>query len=136
MRKSISFVSVLLGLIGLELVAITGDRGGELVFGHGVGVTAIQELQRELDEKNDRLAELEGATGPQIGEDGSWTWRLVPGAEIRIFEDVTWLSGNPDAVLVQRYEEDNRNDLSLTLTDEQEIMPLIELIIRVIEWRI
>src|SRR5690625_2493895 len=88
MRKSISFVSVLLGLIGLELVAITGDRGGELVFGHGVGVTAIQELQRELDEKNDRLAELEGATGPQIGEDGSWTWRIVPGAEIRIFEDV------------------------------------------------
>src|SRR5690625_7036262 len=83
MRKSISFVSVLLGLIGLELVAITGDRGGELVFGHGVGVTAIQELQRELDEKNDRLAELEGATGPQIGEDGSWTWRIVPGAEIR-----------------------------------------------------
>ncbi|HLR91340.1 MAG TPA: DUF2231 domain-containing protein [Balneolaceae bacterium] len=136
MRKSISFVSVLLGLIGLELVAITGDRGGELVFGHGVGVTAIQELQRELDEKNDRLAELEGATGPQIGEDGSWTWRIVPGAEIRIFEDVTWLSGNPDAVLVQRNEEDNRHDLSLTLTDDQEIILLVEHIIGATEGRI
>src|SRR5690625_5833898 len=126
MRKSISFVSVLLGLIGLELVAITGDRGGELVFGHGVGVTAIQELQRELDEKNDRLAELEGATGPQIGEDGSWTWRIVPGAEIRIFEDVTWLSGNPDAVLVQRKQEANRHDISLSLPDAQTIILMAE----------
>src|SRR5690625_1072730 len=135
-RKPVSFASVVLGLIGLGLVTITGDRGGELVFGHGVGVTAIEKLQRELDEKTDRLAELEGAAGPQIEEDGSWTWRIVPGAEIRIFEDVTWLSGNPDAVLVQRNEEDNRHDLSLTLTDDQEIILLVEHIIGATEGRI
>ena len=135
-RKPVSFASVVLGLIGLGLVTITGDRGGELVFGHGVGVTAIEKLQRELDEKTDRLAELEGAAGPQIEEDGSWTWRIIPGAEFRILEDVTWLSGNPDAVQVQRNEEDNRHDLSLTLTDDQEIILVVEQIIGAVEGRI
>src|SRR5690625_7912647 len=53
-----------------------------------------------------------------------------------MFEDVTWLSGNPDAVLVQRNEEDNRNDLSLTLTDDQEIILLVEHIIGATEGRI
>src|SRR5690625_1739789 len=56
MRVPVSFASVVLGLIGLGLVTITGDRGGELVFGHGVGVTAIEKLQRELeDRKSTRL---------------------------------------------------------------------------------
>src|SRR5690625_7691999 len=53
-----------------------------------------------------------------------------------MFEDVTWLSGNPDAVLVQRNEEDNRHDLSLTLTDDQEIILLVEHIIGATEGRI
>lgn len=108
------------------MVTITGDRGGELVFGHGIGVAAIEELQRELDEKNDRLAELEGAAGPQIEENGSWTWRIVPGAETRILEDVTWLSGNPDAVQLQRNEEDGRHDLSIRFEEDQEIILVVE----------
>src|SRR5690625_3403979 len=136
MRKPVSFASVILGVIGLGLLSITGDRGGELVFGYGIGVSAIEELQRELDEKNNRLAELEGAAGPQISEDGSWTWRILPGAEIRILEDVTWLSGNPDAVQIQRSEEDNRHDLSLTLTGDQEIILVVEQVIGAVEGRI
>jgi uncharacterized membrane protein len=136
MRKSISVASVALGLIGMCLVTITGDRGGELVFGHGVGVAVIEELHRELEGKSDRLAELEGAAGPQIGEDGSWTWRIVPGAETRILEDVTWLSGNPDAVQIQRNEEEGRHDLSLTLVEDQEIILVLEQEIGAVEGRI
>ncbi|MFU8861717.1 MAG: DUF2231 domain-containing protein [Cyclonatronaceae bacterium] len=124
--KSTSAASVVLGLIGMGLVTITGDRGGELVFGHGVGVVAIEELQRVLDEKSDRLAELEGAAGPQIGEDGSWTWRIVAGAETRILKDFTWLSGNPDAVHIQRNEEGGRHDLSITLEEDQKIILVLE----------
>lgn len=135
-RKSISVISVALGLIGMGLVTITGDRGGELVFGHGIGVAAVEELQRELDEKNDRLAELEDAAGPQIEENGSWSWRIVPGAETRILEDVTWLSGNPNAVQIQRNEEDGRHDLSLTLEEEQEIILVLEQEIGAVEGRI
>jgi uncharacterized membrane protein len=135
-RKSTSAASVVLGLIGMGLVTITGDRGGELVFGHGVGVAAIEELHRELEEKSDRLAELEGAAGPQIGEDGSWVWRIVPGAETRIVEDVTWLSGNPDAVQIQRNEEDGRHDLSLTLEEDREIVLVLEQEIGAVEGRI
>lgn len=134
-RKSICVASVFLGLIGMGLVTITGDRGGELVFSHGVGVAAIEELQHELDEKNDRLAELEGAAGPQIGEDGSWIWQIVPGAETRILEDVTWISGNPEAVQIQRNEEDGRHDLSLTLED-QEIILVLDQEIGAVEGRI
>lgn len=121
-RTSISGAFIVLGVIGISLVMITGDRGGELVFGHGVGVAAIEELQHELDEKNDRLAELEGAAGPQISDDGSWTWRIVPGAETRILEDFTWLSGNPDSVQFQQNEENGRHDLSLTLEEDEEII--------------
>lgn len=125
-NKSISVASVVLGLIGMGLVTITADRGGELVFGHGVGVATIEELQRTLDEKNDRLAELESAAGPQIGENSSWTWRIVPGAETRILEDFSWLSGNTDSVQIQRYEEDERHDLSLTIEEDQEIILVLE----------
>lgn len=135
-RKSISVTSVVSGLIGMSLVTITGDRGGKLVFHHGVGVMALEELQMELDEKSDRLAELEGAAGPQIGEDGTWTWRIVPGAETRILEDVTWLFGNPDAVQIQRNEEDGRHDLSLTLEEDQEIILVLEQEIGAVEGRI
>ena len=135
-RKSISVASVVLGLIGMGLVTITGNRGGELVFGHGVGVAAIEELRRELDEKSDRLAELEGSTGPQIAEDGSWVWRIVPGAETRILEDFTWLSGNPDAVQIHRNEEDGRHDLSLTFEEDQEIILVLEHEIGAVEGRI
>src|SRR5690625_136459 len=49
MRKSITFVSVLLGLIGLELVAVTGGRGAGLVLSHGDGGTAIPELSGGVD---------------------------------------------------------------------------------------
>lgn len=135
-RKSISVISVALGLIGMGLVTITGDRGGELVFGHGVGVAAIEELQQELDEKNDRLAELEGAAGPQIEENGSWSWRIVPGAETRIMEDVIWLSGNAGAVQIHRNKEDGRHHLSLTLEEEQEIILVLEQEIGAVEGRI
>lgn len=135
-HKSTSVASVVLGLVGIGLVTITGDRGGELVFSHGVGVAAIEELQRELDEKNDRMAELEGAAGPQIEENGSWIWRIVPGAETRILEDVTWLSGNADAVQIQRNKEDGRHDLSLTLEEGQEILLVLEQEIGAVEGRI
>jgi len=101
-----------------------------------VGVAAIEELQRELDKKNDRLAELEDAAGPQIGEDGSWVWRIVPGAETRILEDFTWLSGNPDAVQIQRNEEGGRHDLSLTLEEGQEIILVLGQEIGAVEGRI
>lgn len=134
--KPISFASVVLGLIGMGMVTITGDYGGKLVFGHGVGVAAIEELQRELDVKSDRLAELEGAAGPQIEENGSWSWRIVPGAENRILEDFTWLSGNPDAVQIQRNEEDGRHDLSLSLEEDQEIILVLEKEIGAVEGRI
>lgn len=135
-RKSISAGFIVLGLIGMGLVTITGDRGGELVFGHGVGVAAVEEIQRELDEKNDRLAKLESAAGPQIEENGSWSWRIVPGAETRILEDVTWLSGDPDAVQFQLNEEDGRHNLSLTLEEEQELILVLEQEIGSVEGRI
>lgn len=135
-RIIISAASVVLGLIGIGLVTITGDRGGKLVFGHGVGVAAIGDLQRELDEKNDRLAELESVTGPQISEDGSWTWRIVPGAEKRILEDFTWLTGNADEIEIERNEEDGRHDLSLTLVEGQEIILVLEQEIGAVEGRI
>lgn len=135
-RKSTSVACVVLGLIGFGLVIITGDRGGELVFGHGVGVTAIEKLQNELNEKKDRLAELEGAAGPQVEENGSWTWRIVPGAETRLLEDFTWLIGNPDAIQIQRIEEEGRHDLSLTLEENQEIFIVLEQEFGAVEGRI
>lgn len=136
MRTSISGAFVVLGLIGMSLVMITGDRGGELVFGHGVGVAAVEELQRELAEKSNRLAELEGAAGPQIEENGSWTWRIGPGAENRILEDFIWLTGNSDAIQIQRNEEGGHHDLSLSFEDDQEIILVLEQEIGAVEGRI
>ena len=140
LRLSVTVISILLGLIGMGLVAITGDRGGELVFRHGVGVMAIEELQRELDEKTERLTELQETASPQVEENGSWSWRIVPGAENRIREDFSWLSGDPDAVRIriERMEQDGKQELVFELDEDQdqEVFLVIEQDIGAVEGRI
>ena len=104
-----------LALPGMVLLWQASERGGELVFAHGVGVSAAEELRTELNEIRDaqRLAEAE----PVFEDDGSWDWRITEGADAALKESFTWLEGDPDAVGIEVVENDDGPALELSGID-------------------
>lgn len=104
----------LMALPGMLLLWQGSERGGELVYAHGVGVSAAQELRAELDaiQKAQRIAEAE----PVFEDDGSWTWRITEGASAAFKESFTWLKGDPDAVELEIVENEE-NGPGLEISD-------------------
>ena len=97
---------------GMVLLWQASERGGELVFAHGVGVSAAEELRAELDDMRDaqRLAEAE----PVFEDDGSWDWRVTEGADAALKESFTWLEGDPEAIELAVVENDDGPALELS----------------------
>jgi uncharacterized membrane protein len=98
-RPSIQVPVALLALVGLYLLWQTGESGGRLVFEHGIGVRAVTEMTTELQ----ALREAEFArqmtdAAPVVGEQGGWTWQVVPGAETVLAESFLFIEGTPDAI--------------------------------------
>ena len=90
----------LVALIGGYLLWGTADRGGKLVYGHGVGVyaAAMQETPEGAEDEGEYRHEdssdagepKEGESGLTVKADGSWSWTptspSLPG--------VRWLAGS------------------------------------------
>ena len=115
-NRWLGLVLWLMALPGMLLLWQGSERGGELVYAHGVGVSAAQELRAELDaiQKAQRIAEAE----PVFEDDGSWTWRITEGASAAFKESFTWLKGDPDAVELEIVEnEENGPGLELSGID-------------------
>jgi len=73
----VPLVAVALG--GLFLLYNTANNGGRLVFEHGVGVQAVDELSSALESRQRELARLQGQSElPVVTDDGSWQW--LPGS--------------------------------------------------------
>ena len=111
----LGFVLWLLALPGMLLLWQASERGGELVFAHGVGVSAAEELRAELNEMREaqRLAEAE----PVCEDDGSWDWRITEGADAALKESFTWIEGDPDAVELEVVENDDGSALEISGID-------------------
>ena len=98
-----------LGLIGMGLVWVTGDRGGELVFRHGAGVAAVEDLQQQLAQLEDELETIHGAAAPQLAGDGSWRWRIAPGSEQILGDAFHWMKGSPEDAGFELTEDEDGN---------------------------
>ena len=126
---------VCLGLVGMGLVWVTGDRGGELVFRHGAGVAAVEELQQELAQLEEELETIHGAAAPQLADDGSWRWRIAPGSEQILGDAFHWLKGSPEDAGFELTEDEDGNHVLGIEARGSELMFLLQHEIEAVEGR-
>ncbi|MFU8812971.1 MAG: DUF2231 domain-containing protein [Balneolaceae bacterium] len=103
-------------LIGTGMLWHTGELGAELVYKHGVAVAETSRLSEQIENLEQRLAAFREEAGPELQDDGSWIWRIVPGADEALAESFT-LDG-ADRVQAAVGREDGRNHLELIASDE------------------
>ncbi len=92
-RAPVDVPLILVGLIGLGLLVETADHGGELVYRFGVGVAVATEEQ---------APPAPPASLPVEALDGSYVWRMGPGADRGWLEAATVLEGTllPERLVV------------------------------------
>ena len=83
-----------LGLVGAGMLYQTAERGGQLVFQHGLGVQAIT-TDTPVEELLPPVAAGQVDPGPIDLGDGSWVWRPAAGADAVLAEQFTWIQNGP-----------------------------------------
>ncbi len=73
-------------------------------------------LGQQIEELEQRLAEFREDVGPEVHDDGSWTWRIGAGADQAVAESFS-IDGAED-FQVSTARKDGRTHLVLTATDE------------------
>ena len=104
-------------LIGTGMLWYTGEQGAKLVYKHGVAVGEIDRLGQQIEELEQRLAGFREEAGPEIRDDGSWIWRIGPGADQVITESFS-IEG-VETVNASTGRDDGRTQLELSATDEK-----------------
>lgn len=102
-------------LIGIGMLWYTGDLGSQLVYKHGVGVSEIDRLNKQIEEQAQQLAEFREESGPEIRDDGSWTWRIGAGAD-QVLSESFIIDGEEDISATMGLEE-GRAHLEITAQD-------------------
>ena len=87
---------ILVGFIGLGLLVETADHGGELVYRFGVGVAAVAQ---------EEAPPAPPASLPVEAPDGSWVWRMGPGADRGWLEAATVLEGTLRPSMIEVVED-------------------------------
>ena len=103
-------------LIGTGMLWYTGEQGAKLVYKHGVAVGEIDRLGQQIEEMEQRLAGFREEAGPELRDDGSWTWRIGAGADQVLTESFT-IEGTSD-IQSSTGRDDGRTHLELTATSE------------------
>jgi len=103
-------------LIGTGMLWYTGELGAKLVYKHGVAVGEIDRLGQQIEELEQRLAGFREEAGPELRDDGSWTWRIGAGADQVLTESFT-IEGTSD-IQSSTGRDDGRTYLELTATSE------------------
>jgi len=92
-------VFVVIGLGGSVMLWHTGELGAKLVYKHGVAVSETSRLQDRIDQLERNLASIRGDVMP-VSEEGSWTWRISPGAD-QVIQDAFTVQGDVIAETAQ-----------------------------------
>ena len=107
-------------LIGTGMLWYTGEQGAKLVYKHGVAVGEIDRLGQQIEELEQRLAGFREGAGPEIRDDGSWIWRIGPGADQVITESFS-IEG-AETVDASTGRDDGRTHLEFTASDEKSFL--------------
>ncbi len=89
------------GAGGLWLLYQTGERGAELVYAHGLGVSTVHELEAERDSLARELRLLLAAAQFEQQPNGGWHWMPGPGAEQVLADSFTLHVGDLSALTLQ-----------------------------------
>ncbi len=115
-RPAVLWAAFVAAVIGVGMLNETAERGGLLVYQHGLGVQAIT-----TDESVDELLAAAGAEPTDPGiidlQGGSWVWRPVQGAPAVLADQFTWLRGDASG-------------LAAEMVDDQEKGPVLSLAAR------
>ncbi|MGF1670057.1 MAG: DUF2231 domain-containing protein [Balneolaceae bacterium] len=74
-------VLVIFALVGTGMLWHTGELGAKLVYKHGVAIGEIERLQQQIETLERDLSAFREEAGPELHDDGSWIWRVGPGAD-------------------------------------------------------
>ena len=93
-----------LALVGAGMLYETAERGGQLVFQHGLGVQAIT-TDAPVAELLPEPTAGQVDPGPIDLGDGSWVWRPVQGADAVLAEQFTWIENRPEGLPAEMVED-------------------------------
>ncbi|MCC5941148.1 MAG: hypothetical protein LAT80_02310 [Balneolaceae bacterium] len=88
-------VLVVFAIGGTGMLWYTGEQGAKLVYKHGVAVVEIDRLQQQIETLERDLSAFRDEAGPELRDDGSWIWRVGPGADDILTEAFT-IEGSTD----------------------------------------
>lgn len=94
----------------------TGEMGAKLVYKHGVAVGEIDRLQQQIETLERDLSAFREEAGPELRDDGSWIWRVGPGAD-DILADAFIIDGSTDFT-AESGRADGIHHLNLQAGDE------------------
>ena len=130
-------VLAIMGGVGVGMLAVTADRGGELVFRHGAGVAVVQEMRAQLETLDRELQVLRGVPGPEVAEDGgSWNWSIAPGSAASFRTEFLWLQGDPEQADMEVAPAPERGSVLEIVLDSSELMVVLEEELRGVEGRL
>ena len=107
----------LLGAGGLFLVFQTGERGGQMVFEHGVGVLAVKE-----DAAPTLIISGESALTIEAGK--SWLWK--PSSPSHWDEQLSWQEGDKGAITASLIATEEAGDVLALETNGNPVLLIIE----------
>jgi uncharacterized membrane protein len=107
---------VVLALAGTGMLWYTGELGAKLVYKHGVAVGEIDRLEQQIEGLQQDLARFREDAAPVRHDDGSWTWRIGPGADHALTEYFTIEGSKPDKAGLTQV--DGRHQLHLKAGEE------------------
>lgn len=107
---------LVLAFTGIGLLWRTGDLGTQLVYKHGVAVGGIEQLEQRIETLENDLAAFREDASPVLNENGSWIWRIGPGADQVVYESFT--SIDAQNISAETIREDGRFHLELTGSNE------------------
>jgi len=82
-------ILLVIAFVGIGMLWKTGDLGAQLVYKHGVAVGEIDRLQQQIETLERNLSAFRDEVGPELRDDGSWIWRVGPGADDILAEEFT-----------------------------------------------
>lgn len=106
LRGPLHLSFAVLGVAGGYLVFQTGEHGGELVFGMGVGVRPLQEVPKEVFQTGGVAADGDlSLVGPLLTQDGGLRWELARQSAEQFSDH--FLSDEPGEIRIQWNAEDS-----------------------------
>lgn len=114
--KSVLIGLVLLAFAGTGILWYAGELGARLVYKHGVAVSQIDRLEQHIETLQQDLSRFREESAPVQHDDGSWTWRIGPGADHALAEYFTMERTKPEKSDLTQV--DGRHQLRLKAGDE------------------